>query len=72
MVAEAIAIEVGQEADAVAQTNIIAGAVFGALRGARRAAVQLPAPDPLRLVEVAFDIVENGARRYLPSQDRAP
>ncbi len=45
----------------------IAGIVFGALRGARRAAATLPDPDPAVLIDTAFAIAEHGAAtHFLP------
>lgn len=61
VLAEALAGELGPDEDAEARATIIAGAIFGALRGARRAASTLPHPDPQRLVDAAFTIVEDGA-----------
>lgn len=61
VLAGALAGELGPEAGAEARAMIIAGAVFGALRGARRAASTFPHPDPQRLVDTAFTIVEDGA-----------
>lgn len=66
-VAEALAAELGADEEGRARATIVAAAVFGALRGARRAAGLLPEPDPARLVEAAFDLVEHGAGRLLAS-----
>ncbi|MDP9369757.1 MAG: TetR family transcriptional regulator [Chloroflexota bacterium] len=68
-VAEALAEDLGQDDDALARAAIITGAVFGALRGARRAAATLAHPNPERLVETAFNVVEEGAAKHLPPRD---
>ncbi|MDP9357418.1 MAG: TetR family transcriptional regulator [Chloroflexota bacterium] len=65
-VAEVLVEDLGQDDDALARAAIITGAVFGALRGARRAAAMLTHPDPQRLVETAFHVVEEGADKHLP------
>lgn len=66
-VAEALAAGLGEEAGehARATATIVAAAVFGALRGALRAAASLAAPDPQKLIEEAFDLIELGADRLL-------
>ncbi len=68
-VAEALAEDLKQGDDALARAAIITGAVFGALRGARRAAATLAHPNPERLVETAFNLVEEGAAKHLPPCD---
>lgn len=64
-VADALTADLAPSEDARARATIVAGAVFGALRGARRAAGAQPDPDPLQLVETAFDVVEEGANGHL-------
>ena len=64
-VTDAIAAEIGSDEEARARAMIVAGGIFGALRGARRAAAALPHPDPLRLVEGAFDTIAQGAEALL-------
>lgn len=65
VVAESLREDLGPGEEAAARASIIAGIVFGALRGARRAATTLPDPDPATLVQTAFAIVEDGAREHL-------
>jgi AcrR family transcriptional regulator len=69
-VADALVAELGPSEEARARATIVAAAVFGALRGARRAVGALPHPDPERLVEGAFDLVEHGAGRLLARPKR--
>ena len=64
-VVDALVAELGPDEEARARATIVAAAVFGALRGARRAAGALAHPDPQRLVEEAFDLVERGAGQLL-------
>lgn len=66
-VADVLASGSGSGEEARARATIVAAAVFGALRGAGRAAGALPHPDPERLVEEAFDLLEHGAGRLLRS-----
>lgn len=66
VVAEALAEDLGQDEKALAHAAIITGAIFGALRGARRAAATLTHPNPEQLVETAFNVVEEGAAKHLP------
>lgn len=65
VVAAELARGLGGGPDAAARATIVAAAIFGALGGARRAAGSIPHPDPRRLVEDAFDLVEDGAERLL-------
>lgn len=46
--------------DALAEVHLLNGAVFGALRGARRAAGRTPDPDPQALIARAFALVAEG------------
>lgn len=69
VVAETLADEMGSGEDALARALIVTGIVFGALRGARRAAATLPHPDPLWLVQTAFSIVEDGVAAQLAPHD---
>jgi len=55
--AAALAAALGPAPDADLRARILAGAAFGALRAARRAAATLPDPDPERLVETAFALL---------------
>jgi AcrR family transcriptional regulator len=68
-VVDAVVDALGPAEDARARAIIVAAAVFGALRGARRAAGSLANPDPERLVEAAFDLVEHGAGRLLATPE---
>ena len=61
VVADALKDDLGSGREAEARASIIAGIVFGALRGARRAATTLPNPNPAALIDTAFAIVEHGA-----------
>jgi len=68
-VSDALAAGFGSGEEGRARATIVAAAVFGALRGARRAAGLLSDPDPERLVEAAFDLVEHGAGRLLAAPE---
>lgn len=48
---------------ALAEAHLLNGAVFGALRGARRAAGRTAAPDPQALIAGAFALVAEGVNR---------
>jgi AcrR family transcriptional regulator len=67
-VVEALERDLGPDEGAGDWARVVAGATFGALRGARRAAGLRSGADPRRLVETAFDVVEEGADRHLPSR----
>ena len=67
-VAEALMDGMGSDEETWAWARVVAGATFGALRGARRAAAEVVSPDPRRLVETAFDVVELGANRLLATR----
>lgn len=69
VVAEALRKDLGPGAEAAARASIIAGIVFGSLRGARRAATTLPDPDPAWLVGTAFAMVEEGVAAHIPPPD---
>lgn len=64
VVVDAIAAELGSTDQAWGQAHLMAGAVFGTLRGARRAAGSIPGADPQRLLTDAFDLVERGFGRH--------
>lgn len=51
--------------DERARARIVAGAIFGALRGARRTASDHPGADPRQLVETAFATISDGASSVL-------
>lgn len=59
-IAEFLEDQFGADNDAQARARITAAALFGALRGARRAVSELPDADPTLLVHAAFDLVQNG------------
>ncbi len=69
VVVDAVAAEWGASEQALARAQILVGAVFGALRGARRAAGQLRTADPERLINEAFDLVERGVAEHLALED---
>lgn len=68
VVAESLQDDLGADPEAVAHASIIAGIVFGALRGARRAATTMPNPDPAWLVRTAFAIVEDGVPAHISDE----
>lgn len=65
VVADALREETGSDTDGKARATIVAGVVFGALRGARRAAAMQTGPDPAALIDTAFAIVEEGVTAHL-------
>jgi AcrR family transcriptional regulator len=65
-VADDLVRPLGTDAEARALAEIAAGAIFGALRGARRAASSQDGVDPRWLVETAFALAEDGIARRLP------
>lgn len=57
--------------EASVRAHLLGGAIFGALRGARRAAADAPA-EPSVLVAAAFDLVERGAAAAFPVDQSTP
>lgn len=68
VVADALRDESGSGTEGEARAIIVAGVVFGALRGARRAAAMQLDPDPAALIDTAFSIVEEGVAAHLSPQ----
>ncbi len=69
VVVDAVAAELGLSEQALARAQILVGAVFGALRGARQAAGELQTANPAHLINDAFDLVERGAAAPLAIKD---
>ncbi len=69
VVVDAVAAEWGSSEQALVRAQILVGAVFGALRGARRATGQLRTANPAHLINDAFDLVERGAAAHLTIKD---